>query len=76
MEISDKLYRILTRQGFEEEFWSDLKTYRAQGSTITRREIYEDLEAIYEAEFNQRQFPSYEAFTKVINRNSRKGQMS
>lgn len=76
MEISDKLYRIITREGFEKEFWADLRQCRGNDIACTRRGVYEALETLYEGEFGSRQFPSYEAFVKFINRKFTKGQMS
>lgn len=68
MVIDDKLYRILTKEGFEAEFWNDLKTCRATEQDCTRRAVYERLEELYEDEFKTRQFPSYEAFNKRLSR--------
>lgn len=72
MEINDKLYRIITRDGFEREFWADLHQCRGHDLMCTRRGVYEALEAMYEKEFGERKFATYEAFSKYCNRKTKK----
>lgn len=72
MVISDKLYRIITKEGFETEFWKDLMQCRSEERECTRRAVYERLEELFEKEFHARQYPSFEAFSKRINRKVRK----
>lgn len=61
-EIPERVYRIITRRGFVEEFWNELRLRRAEDPKTTRREVFESLEELYESEFGEEQFPSYDSF--------------
>lgn len=60
--ISEKALRLVTREGFVKEFWRDLKEARDRGGNPSHREIYEDLEHLYELTFRASQFGSFTAF--------------
>lgn len=68
MEIPDQLYRILTRRGFVEEFWRELRRRRKEDPSVSGRQVFEQLEGMYEREFNEELFCSYGAFHKWLHR--------
>lgn len=64
MTIDEQIYRLITRQGFIDEFWAELRVQREANPRVTHREVYEVLESRYEGEFGETKFPSFEAFLK------------
>lgn len=64
MTIDEQIYRLITRQGFIDEFWAELRVQREVNPRVTHREVYEVLESRYEGEFGETKFPSFEAFLK------------
>lgn len=66
--ISEKALRLVTREGFVKEFWRDLKEARDRGGNPSHREIYEDLEHLYERTFQGSQFGTFDAFRKYRDR--------
>lgn len=66
--ISEKALRLVTREGFVDEFWKCLKAARGRGLNPSQREIYEELEHLYEKTFKSPQFGSFDAFRKYRDR--------
>lgn len=67
-QISELVYRLVTRDGFVDTFWHELAAARRADPAASRRQVFERLNGLYEQEFGRPQFPSYEAFRKVLNR--------
>ena len=63
--MTDKLKRMASNSGFCELFWETLREYRKAGSTISQREIFEQLNDYWESEIGEPRFISYDAFRKV-----------
>ena len=64
----EEIFEMATRKGFLTVWWRRLAALRATGSAITYKELYEQMEAEYEASFSSPLWDSYDAFKKYRNR--------
>ncbi len=64
--------QMMTDEGFTELFWRRLSTERKAGRKASQREIFEELNDEYEAEFGVARFPSFDAFRVKRDRRTRK----
>lgn len=69
MIITDKAYRIATREGFLEVFWEDLRQHRAEEPTTTQISVFYQLNDLYEETFGSPMWPSWDAFRKFRDKN-------
>ena len=70
--IDDTLYSLVTRRGFVDAFWKELRRRRAERPETSHQEVFYYLEDLYEEEFGTPQFGSFGAFRKWRDRNSMK----
>lgn len=56
--------RIVTDSGFIAEFWDRLRLYRQAIPTTTHRAVFEELNALFEAEYGEPKYKSFDAFRK------------
>ncbi len=57
-----RLWRMATRRGFAALFWEELASRRKADPAVTRRAVFEELNALFEGEFGEPRFPSYDTF--------------
>lgn len=57
-----RLIQMLTKQGFTNLFWNDLKKARKTNPKVTHEQIYEALEQEYQSEFKQRRYANFKSF--------------
>lgn len=72
--VEEKLFSLLTRDGFVETFWRDLKVRRAQDPNTTQRQVFNTLDELYFKEIGCHQFPSYESFRMYRDRRYKSGE--
>lgn len=60
--ISARSIRMLTKKGFSDLFWEDLKQLRKEDDSVTHEQVYELLESEYQREFGQRRYASFRSF--------------
>ena len=53
-EIDERVWRMVTRDGFAREFWAELRRRRAVRQTTSRREVFDFLNGLFLAEFGSR----------------------
>lgn len=58
----DTVKRIVTDSGFIAEFWDRLWQYRKTEPATTHRAVYEELNALFEAEYGEPKYKSFDAF--------------
>lgn len=61
-EIDEIVWRLVTRSGFAAEFWAELRRRRKVNQGASRRQVFEELNAMFEAEFGEPRWPSYDTF--------------
>lgn len=61
-EIDERVWRMVTRDGFAREFWAELSRRRAVRQTTSRREVFDYLNGLFMSEFGEPRFPSYDTF--------------
>jgi len=71
--VEEKLFSLLTRDGFVNAFWRDLNVRRAQDPNTTQRQVFESLDALYFKEIGHHQFPSFESFRMYRDRRYKSG---
>ena len=59
---------LVTDRGFIEAFWTLLRSYRAAGSAISQRAVFEELNEVYLEEFGEPRFRTFDAFRKCRDR--------
>lgn len=64
----EEIKQMVARKGFIEVFWHRIREDRAAGLETPYRQIYEAMEAEYEAEYGVRRWRSYDAFRMAKNR--------
>lgn len=47
------IMNLATRKRFAATFWKELARRRRENPTVTRREVFEDLESLYEQSFDE-----------------------
>lgn len=57
-----RLWRMVTRRGFAALFWEELASRRKADPAVTRRAVFEDLNSLFESEFGEPRFSSYDTF--------------
>ncbi len=57
-----RLWRMVTRKGFAALFWEELAERRRSKPATTRREVFEALNDLFEDEFGEPRYPSYDTF--------------
>lgn len=57
-----RLWRMVTRKGFTSLFWEELAERRRLNPATTRREVFEALNDLFEEEFGEPRYPSYDTF--------------
>lgn len=67
-EIDETVYNLITKRGFIEEFWARFRTANVSGRPRTQESIFEELNDIYEDEFGEPRFPSFDSFRKSRDR--------
>lgn len=60
--MTPRLIQMMTKTGFVELFWSDLKMLQCNEPKITHSEVYERMETEYGKAFNQRRYASFKSF--------------
>lgn len=68
---SEELLELATDKGFINAFWRTLRLYRSKGSTISQREVFEQLNEQWEYVMGDPRFPSFDAFRKCRDRHFR-----
>jgi hypothetical protein len=53
---------MMTKAGFINLFWGELRRMRKVDDKITHEQVYEMLESEYEREFGQRRYSSFKSF--------------
>lgn len=66
--ISEKVYRMVTRHGFVSVYWEELVKKRKEDKDASAEAVFDELNGIFEAEFGEPRFPSYDAFRMYRNR--------
>jgi len=61
-EIDERVWRMVTRDGFAKEFWAELSRRRSVKQTTSRREVFDFLNGLFMAEFGEPRFASYDTF--------------
>ncbi len=61
-EIDERVWRMVTKDGFAKEFWAELRHRRAAKQTTSRREVYDYLNGLFMSEFGEPRFASYDTF--------------
>lgn len=70
--MEELLKQLCTDSGFIAAFWERLRDYRAQGRSVSQREVFEELNGLYEEEIGEPRFPSFTAFRLKRDRMFRK----
>lgn len=70
--INDRQQAVLSREGFIEQFWKDLRELQRKGVKATQEDVFDMLEEEYENITGRPLFPSFDAFRKYRNRRIRK----
>jgi len=68
METDNIILKMVRKSGFVEVFWAMLAELRDFNPNITQRMVFEQLNEMYEAEFGEPRFASYDAFRKYRDR--------
>ncbi|MBQ7911902.1 MAG: hypothetical protein IJ363_14095 [Clostridia bacterium] len=64
--------RLVTRGGFINVFWEELRRRRSADRNVTQRDVYEELDAHREEVYGEPLFPSFDAFRVYRDSFSRK----
>jgi hypothetical protein len=64
--------RLVTRGGFINVFWEELRRRRSSDRNVTQRDVYEELDARREEVYGEPLFPSFDAFRVYRDSFSRK----
>lgn len=70
--IDDKVYSLVTRRGFVDTFWKELRSQRQERPDTSHEDVFWYLEDLFEEEFGEPQFGSFGAFRKFRDRHSAK----
>jgi len=70
METDAIILKMVRKSGFVEAFWEVLSELRQFNPDISQRTVYEQLNEMYEAEFGEPRFASFDAFRKYRDRHS------
>jgi len=66
-KIDSTLIRMLTKQGFTEVFWEEYCIRLKSDSSITREEVFDQLNKKYFDTFGSYRYSSYDSFRRRIN---------
>lgn len=70
--IEEDIYRLVTREGFEETFWKTLRQWREEDPKVTQRSVFNYLNDRYEETFGEPKFVSFDSFRMFRDRKRRK----
>ena len=60
--MNARIVQMLTKQGFTNIFWEELKLQQQKNPKITHQEVYEKLEQEYKSQTGQRRYASFRSF--------------
>lgn len=60
--IPDRIFNLITRKGFVDEFWRLFNIRRRENPKVSRKEVFQEVEDDYFRWFGAHQFTSYNAF--------------
>ena len=64
----DELKLMATRPGFVEVFWRRLRGARRTNSKTTWRQVFNEMEDVFQGEYGQPLWPSFDAFRQYMYR--------
>ena len=64
----DELKLMATRPGFVEVFWRRLRGARRTNSKTTWRQVFNEMEDVFQGEYGQPLWPSFDAFRQYMKR--------
>lgn len=62
--ITEKMIRMMSKDGFTEVFWEHLKQQRVTNPKATYIECYEEIEQEYIACFGKRRYTNFQSFRR------------
>ena len=65
--LSSQVIRMLTREGFIEVFWEELKAMRAVNEKVTHEEVFNRLNELYYKSFGTYRYSDYSSFKRRKN---------
>jgi len=60
--LTGRQIQMMTKTGFVDLFWSDLKALQKSSPAITHEQVYERMETEYTATFKQRRYANFKSF--------------